>query len=65
MMEQQKQFLDVIDCDLEKSRFEAAISLEPLEEEMIDLNQAIWIPVPIPYVLSQQFFELKLLIFGL
>lgn len=40
-MEQQKQFLDVIDRDLAKSRFEAAISLEPLEEEIIDLNQAL------------------------
>jgi len=41
MMEQQKQFLDVIDCNLAKSRFEAAISLDPLEEEIIDLNQAL------------------------
>ncbi len=37
-MEQQKQFLNVIDRDLAKSRFEAAISLHPLEEELIDLH---------------------------
>ena len=41
MIEQQKQFLDVIDTDIAKARFEAAISLEPLGEEMIDLNQAL------------------------
>jgi putative molybdopterin biosynthesis protein len=41
MMEQQKQFLDVIDRDLAKARFEAAISLQPLGEETVDLNQAL------------------------
>ncbi|MCK5829804.1 MAG: molybdopterin biosynthesis protein [Methylococcales bacterium] len=40
-MEQQKQFLDVIDRDLAKSRFEAEISLHPLEEEFIDLHLAL------------------------
>ncbi len=41
MMEQQKQFLDVIDCELAKARFEAELSLAPLAEEVIDLNQAL------------------------
>lgn len=40
-MEQQKQFLNVIDRDLAKSRFEAAISLQPLGEELIDLHLAL------------------------
>lgn len=40
-MEQQKQFLDVIDRDLAKSRFEAAFSLLPLEEEVVDLHLAL------------------------
>jgi putative molybdopterin biosynthesis protein len=40
-MVQQKQFLDVIDRDLAKARFEAAISLQPLEEEIVDLRQAL------------------------
>lgn len=40
-MQQQKQFLDVIDRDLAKSRFEAAISLHPLEEELVDLHLAL------------------------
>lgn len=40
-MEQQKQFLDVIDRDLAKSRFEAALSLDPLGEEIVELHSAL------------------------
>ena len=40
-MAQQNQFLDVIDRDLAKARFEAAISLQPLGEEIVDLSQAL------------------------
>ena len=40
-MVQQKQFLDVVDRDQAKARFEAAISLLPLVEELIDLSQAL------------------------
>lgn len=39
-MAQQKQFLDIISPDLAKSRFEKAISLNPVEE-IITLNQAL------------------------
>lgn len=40
-MTQQKQFLDVIDCALAKSRFEAAITLQAIGEEIVPLNQAL------------------------
>ncbi len=40
-MAQQNQFLEVIDRDLAKARFEAAISLHPLGEEVVDLSQAL------------------------
>ncbi len=40
-MRQQKQFLDVIDRDLAKARFEAEITLQPLAEEMVCLDQAL------------------------
>ncbi len=40
-MRQQKQFLDVIDRDLAKARFEAQISLKPLGEEVVSLDQAL------------------------
>lgn len=39
-MAEQKQFLDVVSPELAKSRFEAAISLNPVEES-IGLNQAL------------------------
>jgi molybdopterin molybdotransferase/putative molybdopterin biosynthesis protein len=40
-MEQQQQFLDVIDRDEAQSRFEAAISTLPLGEELISLSGAL------------------------
>jgi len=40
-MAQQTQFLDVIDRDQAKARFEAALSLQPLGEELVDLSQAL------------------------
>lgn len=40
-MSQQKQFLDVVDRDQAKQKFESAISLNPVGEEWISLNQAL------------------------
>ncbi len=40
-MQSQQQFLDVIDRDLAKQRFEAALSLQPLAEEVVNLDQAL------------------------
>ncbi len=40
-MSQQKQFLDVIEPELAKARFEAEISLQPLGEEIVELNRAL------------------------
>jgi putative molybdopterin biosynthesis protein len=37
----QKQFLDVIDCDLAVSRFQDALLLQPLGSEAVELDQAL------------------------